>query len=742
MNNKKFFFVVTFLVFLLSMFGNTASAAPTAAPLFSVNVIAPTSNPVRMQYAQLMEQEFPKIGIAAELDLISWDALGPRSTDTIVGPYAEGGYDISFFGMSLSSLNPGPSMLVVYHEEGLPPNGFNVMYWTDDDPKYMNYRANESATAIEAINRELNRTKAKEMLADWQKIWYDVMPNVMIYNQYEVHALSKGFYGYDPVYYPFASVEDQWTTADFTGPNRDTIIAGVTTSGNEFNTYLATDVYDEYSAGPPQDGLVGLTPSNAVVLPETMDKAAWMFANYGTTDHLELYPRVATALGTWSPDQTNYSIELRDDVFFHDGEQVDAWDVAMTFQMQITPDVGTSVYSESKIVFGDDDQANNHGNYSFIPKDLNDDGFYETISFILPDIYAPFETSVVGQAILPEHILGDPDKHGYSDFVLADYEDDWNISEFTFDPVGKWLVKPADWDTHSYNTGQTADAGGLPGPIGCGSMVFYDFNVGTGLIELRKFEDIMWSGTAWVTNTTNDHYLIDDLGDMPDVAKLVVTSTDAGLAEMKQGKINVLDAQFSLGAILRELQADSTITPVLSTEAGWQAIYLNPQYKADTELGLNDRPFNRKGVRHAVSHIVPREEIVLWLLNGLGQPAFTPVPVTSWAIMEEDDMLAYKRTVVASDGSLIEAGATTAYDEYSLETAMKWMASEGYDMRPWGGPGPIETETTEPTKTAEPTEPTKTKTKTSDEGPGAPGFDFIVVLTIIGAIIILRKRRQ
>ena len=70
---------------------------------FEVNMIAPTSNPVRMQFSQLMEKEVQKIGIGSEMDLISWAALGPRATDQEVGPYAEGGYDICFIGMSLGT---------------------------------------------------------------------------------------------------------------------------------------------------------------------------------------------------------------------------------------------------------------------------------------------------------------------------------------------------------------------------------------------------------------------------------------------------------------------------------------------------------------------------------------------------------------------------------------------------------------------------------------------------------------
>ncbi|MHA2346379.1 MAG: hypothetical protein ACXACP_06645, partial [Candidatus Hodarchaeales archaeon] len=112
--------------------GIQVQAVDKPANFFSVHLIAPTSNPVRMQFAQLMEEELTKIGIGTELDLISWAALGPRATDQEVGMYSEGGYDICFFGMSLGTPagHPGSSMQVVYKSTAIPPAGFNVPYWS------------------------------------------------------------------------------------------------------------------------------------------------------------------------------------------------------------------------------------------------------------------------------------------------------------------------------------------------------------------------------------------------------------------------------------------------------------------------------------------------------------------------------------------------------------------------------------------------------------------------------------
>jgi ABC-type transport system substrate-binding protein len=748
MKYKKTATSLLLFLFLVSMISGSAQAKPEVDPLVSLHLIAPTSNPVRMQYAQLMQDEFPKIGIYAEMDLISWDALGPRATADVVGPYDEGGYDICFFGMSLSTVSPSISMLVVYHSDGLPPTGFNAMYWAKSivGTQYMNQRADESDALIEKAKEQTNITLARQALLDWQKIWYDIMPNVIIYNLYEVHAISTGLYGYDPTGYPYDSIEDQWIVdAEFPGTKvgNGSMVFAQSTGGLEYNTHIATDVYDQYTAGPPTDALCGLTPSKEVVLPEGTDWETWMTANYGTTDALVPYARCAKSLGTWDAALTNYTLELKDDVYWHDGHELDAWDVSFTFRWILTPLIGSPDYSSDKAALGTDGTAKLNGNYSVIPK-KNAAGEYKIVEFRIPAPFGPFERALLTETLLPEHILGDPTTHALTGWTDAAYvASGYNISEYANDP-DLWLVAPEDAADHSTNTANTADEGNYPGPIGLGSMVFYSRDPATANVELRKFKDIKWDTGLddWVAAPGISHWNIGKLGKMPDVGRAIVSSVDSGLAEMKAGDVHYLDPQFSMGTILRELQAHPNIQALVSVSSGWQAIYFNPQFKASTSLGAEDRILNRKGVRHAVSHIVPRENIINYLLDGLGNPGHTPLPLASFAVMPTDDMLAFKKTVTATDGSKPEAGATTAFDEYSIPMALEWMATEGYDMTPWGG---RDGSAVEPTETTTPTATktkTKTKTKTEEEPPAAPGFELFMALAVFGVILAIRKKKK
>ena len=248
--------------------------------------------------------------------------------------------------------------------------------------------------------------------------------------------------------------------------------------------------------------------------------------------------------------------------------------------------------------------------------------------------------------------------------------------------------------------------------IGCGSMVWYSRDASSGTVVLKKFDGLEWDGAAWDETSTLAHYNIANLGDMPSTYTLVESSLDSAVAEIKAGSFNALDPQWTMGNIYEELNADDMITAILTTETGWQALYFHPEYKgADGVYHLN-----KKGVRHAISHIVPREDIVEFILNGLGIPGYTPVPMTSWGAAQAADMVAYKKTVTATDGSTPLADATTAHDKYDVQLALDWMESEGYEVEPFR--------------------------ELAEEGGGAPGFSILMgTIALLGVAVLLRKRR-
>ena len=140
-----------------------------------------------------------------------------------------------------------------------------------------------------------------------------VLPSIRILLA-EAAAISPNLYGYDPQFYPLASIENQW----FEG-GEDTVVLAVSTGPRTFNSIQATDVYSQYCAQVPMDGLVGYTPSAETVLPASSNRETWMIDNFGSADNLALYPRMATSLGAFSDDGLQFNITVRDDIDWHDG---------------------------------------------------------------------------------------------------------------------------------------------------------------------------------------------------------------------------------------------------------------------------------------------------------------------------------------------------------------------------------------------------------------------------------------
>lgn len=681
-NKKQTLVLETLVLITIFMFGTPiAQGAKEPDAFFTVTIMLPTNNLERLQYSEAIAAELSKIGIDIILEMKTWAEIMPRVFSDEAPPHDEGGFDICFYGMEVGSVTSHPGGLLKYQYLDIPPDGANVMHWASERENQMNYLAATSTDLIESINENINLTEAKDDLYEWQKVWYDALPNNMIYSQSEVYVISTGLFGFDPLKDPLSSIETQWVNSSFQGDN-ETIVLAASEPSSSFNALFQPGTFTTIdSSVSPLDSLIGFTPSNELVLPKSTNRAEWMQENFNTTEPLKMYPRIASDSGHYSSDGLQYNISVRDDVLWHDGHLLDAWDVAFTFQAYYTFGFFAETWMEA--IGTSSIRENNEGVYSFIVEDKDNNGFFEHISFQFIEKFAPFETNILGLPLFPEHILGDPVSHGY---INGNTNDLFNISQ--------WNVAPNAWASHSFSTGNPVDLGGLNGPIGCGSLVFKNYNrtAQTRDIILQKFENIQWNHTnnEWVVNNSNDHFLVQDgkLTSMPINVKIIVEQDlDNALDYMRTGDVNILDPLFThvflldtleVKEIIDELQLEPLIQPIISNGTLYQALYFNPKFE---QGGI--RHLNQKGVRHAISHMIPRLEIIDQLLNGLGTPSYSPLLSSSWATIPESELLAYKKTVKASDGTKPEENATTAYDEYSIKTALRWLKTEGYDTTRW-----------------------------------------------------------
>ena len=290
-------------------------------PFFSVTLIGLVAGSgLQYIYYEKVQQDLEKFGIEAELDLASWAGMGTRVWDEEVSGYKEGGYDMAFSGLSIGGVmdSLGRGLELLYGKASIPPAGYNLMYWnTTEGLNYITYRAQESNELIDQINAEMNYTNSKEAAIEWQKLWYDVMPHLVIDNDLDFHMIANTINGYDPIQGPATSLkqlsgETQIKIDSFGLPEYNTIFAS-SHSGIPFHRCVAE---------APQIQLFQFSPSKLTHFSPQINQSAWMQFNFRTSSHLKLCPLLTTSMGSFSEETLQYNLTLKDTIYFHDGHRL------------------------------------------------------------------------------------------------------------------------------------------------------------------------------------------------------------------------------------------------------------------------------------------------------------------------------------------------------------------------------------------------------------------------------------
>ncbi|MCS4539757.1 MAG: hypothetical protein HYU03_03590 [Thaumarchaeota archaeon] len=97
--------------------------AAATSPLFSMTIIAPTSNPVRRQWAAIIANSYQSANIDARLVYVSFGTLIEHMFDqTSPTLYVNGGFDAGFVGWGGGTVLPdiGTNNVVNYRSQNLP----------------------------------------------------------------------------------------------------------------------------------------------------------------------------------------------------------------------------------------------------------------------------------------------------------------------------------------------------------------------------------------------------------------------------------------------------------------------------------------------------------------------------------------------------------------------------------------------------------------------------------------------
>lgn len=649
-------------------------AKAASAPYFSITLIAPTSNPVRRQWAQIIQNSFTSAGIDAHLVYMSFGQwlgllLGNSTCGKAGAPpplavegagaqncpepsFANGGWDAGFVGNGGGTVLPdfGTQNVVLYRgasANDFPPNGSNYYWWYNST--YNSLAADYGSN----FNAQARLSDAQQMV----KIAADQRPGVVIYYPLEIFAFDPSFKPWgtnNAITDTTAGLDWQhWATGSVTTVNA--ALTGGLDSVNPLPNPAQNSFYDRYLYGPPTSGFLEE--------PDARGSGVYFDA---LANHV-----------VQSADHLTYteSFKAHD---FQDGVAVTADDYLFTTMAEV---VTATAYVGSGTVGG---ILGNVNSFTFLngTTDYVNAGAYQhggsapsatvtsawkslnatAFSFTLPTPYLFTDPLITGGAAIPMHI--------YEQIPFADWQTS-PLSGFTGGCTdGQDIMTTAcaagGLSQNNFKvTYSTARYGGngsyiAYGPVGDGAYVYHGYNTITQTGTLVKFAGY-WNATGlasmgeFTINTVN---------------VVSIPGKDAAIAAYGN-PINFLDAQYTFNkddaTALTNLGAK--VVYVNDPANGWQEMPLNDANTlwgtgTSTPNGVKDPAHAStyaKDVRTAMSYLVPRQEIVNSLVQGLGTVGITQFFPTAGVI---------------SPGDIYQG---VSADPLNEQTALAYLASAGYD---------------------------------------------------------------
>ena len=174
--------------------------------------------------------------------------------------------------------------------------------------------------------------------------------------------------------------------------------------------------------------------------------------------------------------------------------------------------------------------------------------------------------------------------------------------------------------TYTWNTQQYGGSGSYTavGPVGAGAYELQSYDFTNNIATLTKFPGY-WNATG-----------LESMGQFSINTYKVqwISSKDAAIAALGNGQVDLLDYNYGLANDRSTLQSIPNVNVITATELGWQEMGFNmnnPVFGTgvDTPMGKSNpsqAAESARLVRKAISHLIPRDQIVNQLLGGSAYP--------------------------------------------------------------------------------------------------------------------------
>ena len=499
----------------------------------------------------------------------------------------------------------GYDALFVGYALGTDPDPFPIFHSSQTPPgqNYYNYVNTENDDLCEKIKVTVDRDTRLGYVDQWQKLNHDEAPALALMYTEEVVAFD-----------PRNLVKNSFETLHY--PIWPAAHQWELAPGNEQTTITIAQT------GPaPSEGLnpyLSTSYYDLTVFGSVFSK----LMRVKDLDSLDIEPELATSWSVADDDKT-WTINLRQGVLWHDGTEFTAEDVKFTYAAAMEEELASQTGAFIREIMGSADNIEIVDPY--------------TVMFHLPEPYAYFISGLLGSSttgwILPKHILEDV-------------------------PYNEWRSHPFNNAEGSYMVGDYE----AWGPIGTGPYWYMAYDPITFTNFMGKNQDY-WDKSALE---------MAGVFGIEEYRVVFIEDSDPAITALRQGDVDVLDSQYHL-----ETKLDSIESPwgdwARYEAFGVQELGFNMEHPifgtgVDTPLGQEDPTKAAEAannVRLAISHLIPRQEIIDEILAGFGTPAITNTICT------------------LTDGydPTMEAHA------YDVELAKSYLAAAGYDtgVPPPGG---------------------------------------------------------
>jgi ABC-type transport system substrate-binding protein len=581
---------LTVLAFICLVSLRIVPLSGAQAPLFSVTLIVPNTQQVRVQYASIIADNMIKLGIDAKVEYENFTTILSRAFTNSTGPlFDEGGYDILFIGWSWT--NPLPDLRPNFdgRPPNVPPTGNN----------YALYNSSQLNNLLDQLYTSTDLQTQINLVHEWQQIVYDDSPYAYIYEATGVWPMKPNwtFWGGGKTYNPEVTFPD---IQHFSG-------------GKTFTFAVSSP----FTAAPPLSPFGDLNPALTLASSDSFSAISIYWPIVGSGAGLldvdprddSYYPALATNI-THSPDGLDWTVHIRKGALWQSGVEITSDDFVWTRWALFNPKTASTLQPYD---------INNLGNvidFTFLngttvtvdnrqsPNDVIRHGWWRavdryTFEFHLSQPFPWAREEYAGFTPLPKHIMEKfaPETWDNQPFSTAKgpYTYTWDIGEYG--------------GTGSYTA---------VGPVGDGPYYLQSYNFTTNVATLKKFPQY-WNATG-----------LQALGQFTVDTYNVVTIPDRStiLQDLSNGQIDgTYNSQYFSGSDLPTLRSMG-LNVILAPALGWQEMGFNMKHPVfgtgvDTSLGRSDpsrAAEAARDVRKAISHLIPRDQIVNDLLGGAGVP--------------------------------------------------------------------------------------------------------------------------